>query len=38
MFDLLTQAMDDPVLIKSIEAAITATNKNGEICPSNASL
>jgi hypothetical protein len=32
------QAMDDPLLIKSIEAAIMATNKNGEICPSNASL
>jgi sensor histidine kinase regulating citrate/malate metabolism len=29
--------MDDAALIKSIEAAIIATNKNGEICPSNAS-
>ena len=32
-----SQAMDDKALIASLEAAITATNKNGEICPSNAS-
>jgi hypothetical protein len=32
-----SQAMDDKALITSLEAAIAATNKNGEICPSNAS-
>ena len=31
------QALDDKKLIESIEAAITATNKNGDICPSQAS-
>jgi hypothetical protein len=33
----IAQAMDDKALIKSLEAAIAATNKNGDICPSNAS-
>jgi len=33
----ISQAMDDEALIKSIEAAVVATNKNGDVCPSQAS-
>jgi long-chain-fatty-acid--CoA ligase ACSBG len=34
----ISQAMDDPTLIKSIEAAIKQTNKDGSVCPSQASM
>jgi hypothetical protein len=34
---IFIQAMDDEALIKSIEAAVVATNKNGDVCPSQAS-
>lgn len=33
----ISQAMDDAALIKSIEAAVVRTNKDGDICPSQAS-
>ncbi len=34
----ISQAMDDATLIKSIEAAIKQTNKDGSVCPSQASM
>lgn len=33
----ISQAMDDTAFIKTITDALVATNKNGDVCPSNAS-